>query len=1053
MIPILRRAFLALTATAVGMVGFSLVDEPRFSAPAAAQAAEPRGRTPKDGYDLTQLELFRKVVVYVKDNYVDPRRIEPKEMFLSALESIEKQTAEVLVEGDAKAGRVKVKVGNAEREFEFKDVESIWMIPHRIRPILAFIQDNLVTSDKADKKREIEYAAINGMLTTLDPHSWLLKPDVYREMKLQTKGEFGGLGFVISMEEERLTVKKVLKNTPAFRAGIKKGDHIARIEDESTINMELNEAVSKLRGKPGTEVRLFVRRAKDEKPYTLVRDLISIESVTSQLLDGGVGYVRLSSFAGTTARDLVNAIRELKSQNGGKLKGLVLDMRSNPGGLLEQAIQVADQFIEEGTLVTTAGESGKLREPKNARRLGTEREFPLVALVNSESASASEIVAGALKNHDRAVLIGRQTFGKGSVQVLYDLPDPSSREGKREESALKLTIAQYLTPGDRSIQEIGVTPDIELLPARISEERVDLFAPPRILREADLDRHFANGFQPQLEAKKVVEAPDKPLETLRYLREEKPGAEARKGEAEALEEEEVVEEPDEEDVQRDYQIQFARDLVLRAPKTDRTSMLAAARGFLAERRAEEEAKIEKAMAALGVDWSVARKAPGGAASSVVEMKASPARAVPGEPFKLTLTVQNTGEVPLERLRAWTRCDAERTAFQQLCSLLDRREFLLGKIPPGEKRSWSVPLKVRPHVPATQEVITVAFEEAHGNAPGDQVVEVQTAELPRPAFAFTYQVLDADGLAQPGETVDVQVDVQNTGAGRSSKATYVSLRNQANEKIFMKKGRVVLGEVKPGETKSAVLSLEVKPGLDNAAGIPLRLEIGDRDMWEFTSGKISLPSLPAAPELKEGTGLVVLAQDATLLAAPLADAPPVASARKGARLPVLARVGDYWKVEWTKSRFGFIEATAGTLAAKAAKPARPEGKIAPLMARVPPVIALTAVETADGPVVVDGERFQITGTASDPAGLLDVRVFLDNEKIFFRTAPGGRKPDKPLRLPFQAEFALKPGNNMLLVVAREDDEFSTQRMLVIHRRGVAVAQRKEPAGEPAPLGKP
>ncbi|MFM2153722.1 MAG: hypothetical protein RL199_2157, partial [Pseudomonadota bacterium] len=435
---LVRRLSFFVGAGLVGMLAFSLFGRP----PVLSSAAQAASARPAGGgeYDLASMEVLRKVVVYVKDNYVDPKRIDAKEMFVAALEAVEKDTAEVMVEGTAKDGQVKVTAGGQARPFEFKDVESVWMIPQRLRPVFEFIQANVSATEN---RRDIEYAAINGMLSTLDPHSWLLKPDAYREMKLQTRGEFGGLGFVIALEEERLTVKKVLRNTPAAKGGLKRGDHIAQIDDESTINMDLSEAVSKMRGKPGTEVRLVVRRDKETpKTYRLTRDLISVESVTSRRLDGGVGYVRLSSFAGTTARELSQAVRDMRQQAGGKLKGLVLDLRSNPGGLLDQAHQVADQFVDEGAIVTTAGMSDKLREAKEAHSDPGDKEFPVVVLVNAQSASASEIVAGALRNLDRAVIVGRQTFGKGSVQVLYDMPEP----GTKEEAALKLTIAQYLTP-------------------------------------------------------------------------------------------------------------------------------------------------------------------------------------------------------------------------------------------------------------------------------------------------------------------------------------------------------------------------------------------------------------------------------------------------------------------------------------------------------------------------------------------------------------------------------------------------------------------------------
>src|SRR5256714_1229789 len=497
----------------------------------AHAAVEPK--TDKN-YDLASLDVFRKTIVQIKDNYVDPSRIQPKEMFTAALEAVERQVGEVMVgvggpprddqpankepgvalqgpsngspqggvleanraqaagcgHADSRIpqGIVRVTVGNATRDFDYRDIDSIWQIPLKMHEVFIFMKDNLVTQSD---QREIEYSAINGMLSTLDPHSWLLKPDVYKEMKVQTRGEFGGLGFVISMIEDKLTVRKVLKNTPAWKGGVKKGDVITQIDNDSTVSMELQEAVDRMRGKPGTKVSIWVaHKGGEPKRLDLTRALVTYETVVSKLLDNGVGYVRLSGFSGTTTRDMIAAIRSMKQQDGGSLRGLVLDMRGNPGGLLEQAIQVSDAFVEEGTIVTTVGVNGTLREPKLARADGGEREFPMAVLISSESASASEIVAGALKNLNRAVIVGRQSFGKGSVQVLYDFKDRETGD----ESALKLTIAQYLTPGDVSIQEVGIVPDIELVPARILKDRIDLFAPPKTFREADYDKHFFNGF-------------------------------------------------------------------------------------------------------------------------------------------------------------------------------------------------------------------------------------------------------------------------------------------------------------------------------------------------------------------------------------------------------------------------------------------------------------------------------------------------------------------------------------------------------------------------------
>src|SRR5438105_508144 len=692
-------------------------------------------------YDLASLETLRKSIVQIKDNYVDPSRINPKEMFTSGLEAVERQVAEVMVEFGAQGcsdqgahkepgvaasaatdcghanpnlpeGKVRVTVGNATREFDYRDVDNIWQIPLKMRDVFTFIKDNLVTQN--NDQREIEYAAINGMLSTLDPHSWLLKPELYKEMKVQTRGEFGGLGFVISMIDDRLTVRKVLRNTPAYRAGIRKGDVITQIDNDSTVSMELQEAVDRMRGKPGTKVSIYLaRKGQDTKKLDLNRALITYETVTSKMLDQGVGYVRLSGFSGTTHREMVSAIRAMKAQNGGSLKGLVLDLRGNPGGLLEQAIQVSDAFLEEGTIVTTVGVNGTLREPKLARNDGGEREFPLAVLISSDSASASEIVAGALKNLNRAVIVGRTSFGKGSVQVLYDFKDKDSGE----ESALKLTIAQYLTPGDVSIQEVGITPDIELVPARILKERIDLFAPPKTFREADYDKHFFNAFARDEEQAKAARerTASRPFETLRFLKEET-AKERKTREAieagQAPEEDDSDDPSDEDGVTLDYQIEFCRDLVAQAAiSTNRQEQLRQAKPFVEQRRAMEQEKVRKMLEAMGVNWSKAPQLAAGQQQGSAdkvrmtgELRAPRTQA--GDTMELALTAHNTGTTPIYRLRAYTKSDN---------NILDRREFVFGQLGPREKRTWTVPVKIPRYVPSRRDDVTVKWEDDQASA--------------------------------------------------------------------------------------------------------------------------------------------------------------------------------------------------------------------------------------------------------------------------------------------------------------------------------------------------
>ncbi len=1069
-----KHARLALLAPAA--IAASLLALSSDRGPLRAREAHAAVDTQKDkNYDLANLDVFRKTIVQIKDNYVDPSRINPKEMFTAALEAVERQVAEMMVEvggppcddrpvnrepGTSVAGpangapqggileanraqatgcghanssipenHVRVTVGNAVREFDYKDIDSIWQIPLKMHEVFGFVRDNLVTQSD---QREIEYAAINGMLSTLDPHSWLLKPDVYKEMKVQTRGEFGGLGFVISMIEDKLTVRKVLKNTPAFKGGVKKGDVITQIDNDSTVSMELQEAVDRMRGKPGTKVSIWVaHKGTEARRLDLTRALVTYETVVSKLLDNGVGYVRLSGFSGTTTRDMMGAIRAMKQQNGGGLRGLILDMRGNPGGLLEQAIQVSDAFVEEGTIVTTVGVNGTLREPKLARADGGEREFPMAVLISSESASASEIVAGALKNLNRAVIVGRQSFGKGSVQVLYDFKDRESGD----ESALKLTIAQYLTPGDVSIQEVGIVPDIELVPARIVKDRIDLFAPPKTFREADYDKHFFNGFAHDEEQAKAgrERVQQKPIETLRFVKDET--AKERKNreliEAGQAPEEDDDDPSDEDGVVVDYQIEFCRDMLLHANSTDRRQQLQQAKPFVEQRRAAEQEKVRKSLEAMSVNWAaLGVSAPRSQAKVQAEVRVPRTQA--GGTMEVAVTAHNTGTVPLSRLRAFTKSEN---------GVLDRREFVFGLLQPGEKRTWTVPIKIPRYVPSRRDDITFKWEDEAGDQLEEARAESDIAELPRPTFAWSYQVAGSDGLLHKGETAEIIVDVKNIGAGLAYDA-YAALRNLSEDRINVKKGRTKLGPLKPGETKTATFVLEVKKALDEA--VPVRLEIGDKDLYEAQRNKLLLPAAAAAIPLASASHPVRVQVDTMILASAQEAGLKLASVKKGAVLPVHGRAGQFWRVEWQKGRMGFLPVAA----AKEAAGAKPNLKtVAAVTQSEAPSIKLANVDTSRGGVETDQDHLTLTGSAADVNGMRDLQIFVQHEndyrKVFFRTArkPGQPAVGAPVQLDFQTDLPLKPGNSTVVIIAREDDDLMTQRTLVVHRKQPVVAQKQ------------
>ena len=1042
---ILRRSLLvAALLGAWALVGSDRAPLPLTLADAVAAPMrggdEPDEVRAKQPHDLSALRVFSKVIIYVKDNYVDPRRVKPKEMMVAALENVEKTVPDVLVDGNAETGKLKLNVNGKIKEFDISHVDSLWKMSFTLKDVFDFVARNM---RPVEDTRDIEYAAINGMLQTLDPTRCCCAPEMYREMKLTTKGEFGGLGFVIQMKEGNLTVVKVLPKTPAFRAGIKKDDQIKKIAEESTVNMDLNEAVGKLRGAVDSKVIITVERKGWDKPQvmTLTRALINIESVQSKLLAQNIGYVRLKNFQGNTTRSLQQALLDLDGESRQKgstagMKGLVLDLRGNPGGLLDQAIQVSDLFVSDGTIVATVGLSDKLREEKKAHADDSDDAWPIVVLMNAGSASASEIVGGALKNLNRAVIIGRQSFGKGSVQVLYDFPD---------DSALKLTIAKYLTPGDVSIQEVGIVPDIELNPTRVMKDRVDAFAPRKTMGEADLDHHFSNPSNATaVKHREDLVMREKPSMSLKYLKEsekdkqakldEKKKANAAKGKNPLLDAESGDDELDDQldaeaqdEVREDFEVQFARDYLVAAPFVRRDKMLQAGKGFVTERSQIEETRIAEAMTALGVDWSKGETPK--KLELVGTLKPGPEKKISaGETVQMELTVENKGTETVKRLRAWTESEN---------GFLDRREFIFGAVKPGEKKSWTVSVKMPKDLISRRDGVVVRFQDDSGVLPETVNGEISFLELPRPAFAFNYQVIDdcptcnGDGIVQRGEEFTLLLDVTNTGTGKAMD-TFTSIKNGGDSNIFIQKGRFKLGEIPPGETRTAKFDLQVKKGWKGTSA-PLKLVIIDEPLEEFTADKIEIPvakddATPLAFEPSKAT--IKLADKTTLYTSAADDAKPLARLTKPAVVNELARGGKAARVELSPGRFAFVK-EADLKEGKGGK-AAPVKDITWLPSREPPQISLS-VDPAQGGLVTDSDRFTLSSVVTSPS-LLDVYVLVNDQKVFFKAS------DDDHKLKFTTDFALKEGNNYITVVARESQDFAGRKTVLVRRRPVAVAQK-------------
>jgi carboxyl-terminal processing protease len=974
-------------------------------------------------YDLTQLRVVNEVLKTVRDRYVDPRRVKSKDMLLSALDYVQKDVAQVIVvRQENNPSKVRVRVDTQEKEFRVDDVVGPWDVSAHLRDVFAFVQEGLQGTDV--DLRDVEYAACNGMLHTLDPHSVLLSPEAYKEMSLTTQGQFGGLGIVISIRDQQLTVMNPMPNTPAGRAGVKKTDRITKINNESTLNMGLNEAVNHLRGPPGTKVTVWIHRDGADgwtgsKPFELTREVIHVASVEHRLMDGGIGYVRLKQFQANTTSDLEAALADMKKN--GDIKGLVLDLRGNPGGLLDQAAKVVDTFVSDGPIVATVGNPSEGREEKSAHADGTEPNYPLVVLVNGSSASASEIVTGALKNHDRAVVVGETTFGKGSVQLVFtDLPD---------KAALKLTIAQYLTePGDVSIQGVGVTPDIELDPMTVDPLEMDLTSDTGGIKERDLSRALSN-----VRAKEGA----RPTEVVKYDLPIKDRLEMRERGGDL-----------DDTFELDFPIQFARGLLGHVASGKRPDQVHQAKSFIADTRKAELDKVADELKGVGIDWSDApADVPAAAAPTPppgVEVRVETDRTgnevTAGDSMNLRLTVENKGTTPLYRLFAVTKSEDP---------LFDNKELAIGKLEPGKSRSATVPAgwcdfkghKIGQSAQLPKDTprecivpkdalmradgVKFHFEEARGRAPADAELRVTVKSLDRPIFAYSYQIVDnrhgnGDGRAQKGEAMTMYLTVKNVGKGRSYETT-ANLRNLSGEGVLLHDGRFDISNMMAGDTRGVAFTFDVEPQLQDPEA-KLELSIHDDDLREGVDEKVRIPIVDPTVVVAASGVDHAKSNGADLTSEPDATGRVFGRLSPGSAAPVIGTVNGYVKLALGNGRFGFARAADLDHGGTPASPVAFEDS----MSHAPPGIEIPQPQLA-----TRDTHTKVHGTASDGTRLLDAYIFVGARKVFYRSNRTGADPK---HMAFEADLPLRPGVNLVTMVARENPDTQTRRTFVVRRDG-------------------
>ncbi|MGI9533343.1 MAG: MXAN_5808 family serine peptidase [Thermodesulfobacteriota bacterium] len=929
---------------------------------------------PKD-YDLQVLPI---VLQYLNKYYVDDTKIDPNQMLVDGLNKLESTLDEVLVifpEAESSADFT-IQVNNNTKEYSDLEIYDLEIVGDVMQDVFTFVVPHL-KNDQIETI-DIEYAVTDKMLKTLDQHSGIITPDVYKEFMIETEGSFGGLGIVIGVREGQLTVISPIEGTPAYKAGIKPNDRIVQIENESTINMSLIEAVSKLRGKKGTDVKIFIIRDTftDAKEYRITRDLIKIESVEDFSLDNGILYLRIRDFQKNTLNSLSKAIED----RGDDITGIILDLRGNPGGLLDQAEKVSDLFLTNGTVVTT--KVGNSQKSYYAKLGQTEYEGKVVVLVDSGSASASEIVAGALKNNQRAIIIGEQTFGKGSVQQIFDL---------RDGSALKLTIASYLTPGDISIQDVGITPDIKVEPAIISEEDI-----------------IYNGVD-ELKEDETEKPEELPIYKLKYLET------LHTPEEEETPEEALTKEERKQKLNEDFSVLLAKSIIQSSNNINREEILDTSKQIIADFSSKEENKIELKWNELGINWS-----DGNGQNSkpdlLFEINPLKPKLVAGEKSSLSVSVKNNSNKPVHRLRAVTVSDNP---------IFNGKELIFGKLIPGESRSWNIKFDIPKWVNTRNDKVDLKFFQSDDVEIQEYSFDITTVGNNKPIFAYNFEIIDdgryqsnGNGSSTPddGEHLSLAFNIKNVGTGKSDK-TIVTLKNLSGDSVYLEKGRFEFTDFEPDTTKTAPFLFKVNKKDINE--INFELDIIDEVFREVMVSKIDISGLNNIEKFaKSGGSVVVVGETVPIRGGGIDNPPIIAYTSKGSEFDLLGYNERFAKIKVGTGNTGWILKKDVTINQNP-KTAEAESTYNEVYYSQPKINVVTT------PLTTNKEEITISGFVVDNDKIENISVFKGEDKVKLLT-PNNNSQE------FSFKLKLDDGINVFNIIAKDSQGLFSKQTVTIRK---------------------
>lgn len=924
-----------------------------------------------------KLVVMSQLVALLQSNYAYPDRLQPKKMLYAALVGVQEELDSFLVrpaldledeelEDSDIPSPLTIQYGALSMNFGIDKVTDVYAMTWKMMEILASFP---ISSDLADKMQD---AAINGMLSVLDPHTSYMSATEYGEMKVSTKGSFGGLGIVISVRDGKLTVVSVMPNTPAARHGIKKNDRIVQINEESSINMTVNEAAGLMRGDPGTPVDLTIMRDGYVKPerLSMTREVIKVKSVATETMAGDIAYIRVKGFQEDSAQEVASF---LASAYPNKVpRGIILDLRGNSGGVMSAALDMADLFMSTGTILTTVERGLENPESEKAGAGEPYEETPLVLLVDHGSASASEIVAGALKYTDRAVIIGERTFGKGSVQYVEEL----------QKGAVKMTVAQYLGPHMEIIQGMGIEPHVELKP--MTQKR--WVSPPSFIDsfegEGALPYHLKKA------GTRLAEQP--PLYHLRYVV--------------PLETEENADLVDE--ALLDWQAQLAWDMLDRAGAPSASGILENSETVLNDHEAEQDFNIDSLAATEGKTWTRG-EIPAGAR---LELSAAfnPFPIVAGVESWLTVTVTNHSDVAVPMLYARTDCDDSR---------ITGRTCIIGTLEAGETAECAIRFKPAEGGMARTDRLWVDLLAGLDEymASTELVSQIQTTSPP--AVGLTWFLRDdlgnRNGLPDVGETLSVGLRVTNIGEG-ILKGGLAVMKNLSGPALYLTKGRSDLPDLKPGD--SATVNLELTVQKEPQDGF-WKFDVGVADpngrRHFAATNELAFPAAPERSNLV--SGYVAASKDPLVLhTAPYEDSPVCARYTGDGVLPFDASFRDFYRIVVPNGVVGWVAREDVSVAS-----AGPLPRALTAYTAVEPRFTITRSSVSSQ--IGKASQIELDGLVdfgdAPPVSEAGVSVYDQGIKVDM-TYFGDLKPHAG-PIPFHFTIPLREGANSLVLVGYQD----------------------------------